>query len=963
MNTHIHNTTASFSLREARLCGRQVESVGQLQETMEGDKELRNNPHLRAALERYNKLIAVKYDKEFPVNSPERSFVLSMLLHYMTADAKGEAPNSYKDFTRGGIHLSDPFKRKTALLVNLGNATLAGDEKKKVENQKEIAEIDKATTDWNGDKYVDDAVLQKTIDVYLGWKRPLDALLKSKNVRIPQNEALEGPGGRSVLSRDQYFSLLLIVSEGGLQDIEKELQKGNDPTASILAFLEQKPVKEQVEPAQKAYRKLTINERGPAEALANFGIQLGPIVRARYFAVRNGTAKSPHLVAGESAASWEKDPWKAYLFLTEKESGVDASLGPNIQFLDAFKYYFDPATQNEPKAAEYGPKGKEMSKEDVIAGLRLIIRTLSEQDAVLTASAQARNALRNDKDITQKIEDIGGKTWEYIKEYRDHPIGSALIAIGGFLILRGLWRFLKKEHYNITNYAVLAGFAGLSVGLLQKNMTGKAWWESAGNKMKRWMGKEGDIDREDATMANYWTKMELKIDDQQKTNCMLLMEKQSASTVMDWYARYSQSNHSKGAGDNTPLGPGLQFPFPKGQEALRFKNFGNSSDARVSRLMYETLRAFFVNRGQAAVQSNLWDDPGENEEARASIGYSYIRQKYLTATPFTRLLSTGTTTTYGTPPILARTTVRGGIPTGSTVSLGPSSVRGPAVAVEQPVNYADASMWQIFYLESNPEMISRMGKQGAEYGSVLAELNYRAREIADSAIDGSAKILEIGGEKFVVVYDATKNMWVAAKEGAKKGIDATGEGIVYAWDATKGWVDKTGRSIMGPNPGPAPDPRETPVFKDKKQQLLALTPPINARFQGTAADKVQVGFSKDPSNAATSPLLYPVTLSLTDFTNDTSAQIKEKYLSAAVTLRKREIEAGATNPPEQGMKVERNGENISIHVDPNEKSISPVEDVLRTPNSIIYDKYNKWMNDRNTGVSAAQTQPDALKYN
>ncbi|MFA6039234.1 MAG: hypothetical protein WCV62_00705 [Candidatus Peribacteraceae bacterium] len=794
MNTHNTFPAASFSLSEARLCYQNQSSPSQLPDAMRAEQEMVKNPDVMQAKEAYEAFLRIKRPEL--LDQPDRTYFLAMVTNEMLLPAWEQRDQQalwpekgridYGSYRRENIRAADPFdllnrqnmqeevekltaeaeaaKQRSELLTRQKDeaeqrqesqqdimrmrqaaeaaqraAIVADEALAQAKDRMNQADADRdavagAQEKWVMEGVLDNTLMEKTADQYLAWRAQLDAVLGEKGIRVPRKQSQDTPWAKDDLLREEYFRLLVLVSQGKAEDVQKSAQGGLEGLRALLTGEAGRLGR-----ASRVYEELVPQELGSTETLNMYGFVPGPAVRNAYWKLRSGTdgawvkpgeapqaadAAAPVLRPGESAAAWLDNPMLAWEFLKDPATGF-ISKPENKKFLDALQYWNDPESRGDRQTEP------EISEEATKAILNLIVLSLLEYERMLGNSARQRTEIKLRENIGEKIEGQARGVWEYIKEYRDHPLGSALVAGAAFVALRAIYKFLfKNEHNNFVKWAVRGGLLGLAIGLYQKNTTGKAWWEGAWNKVEQWRGKERALKPEDQMLPRYWSA-ECKITDPQKRDCMLLIEEQDSKQTLDWYGRMDQALLAGKVRNNASLPADLQLPF-RLDSTTKERVFGQKSNTEIALLFYTTLKEFFKNRGEAVKKEGGPLADREKLTDPATLGYHYIYEKYITR----RIVTSIAGSLRYKNEIEPITEVRENLTSGTrrTTTLVPGSVTENRMeeytAQEQEQDMAHWPMWNIFLLEADPATLRKMGREAATPATMLEQLKYRAVEAA-----------------------------------------------------------------------------------------------------------------------------------------------------------------------------------------------------------------------------------------
>jgi hypothetical protein len=411
------------------------------------------------------------------------------------------------------------------------------------------------------------------------------------------------------------------------------------------------------------YTDLSFERVGPSETLQRFGIDVGPVVIRDYLRQRYQGSKRPgnsgpalpggaaDMDPGESAGSWKlmpDGPKRALRFLNNRlaggKEGDDMRNHPNARFINALRWYIDNNWKEAATPEEKLATGN-MRPADVQAILSLISEELVESEKQQDLTSSNLEDLRTRVDKVQSFESELPKLWEYMKDFREHPVGSAILWAGAIMAVRAAWGFMRADRSPFSKmfWGALAG--GLGYGLYQKSQKGEAWWDpmikSAGEAWR----KEKALPPDKRILPNYWAD---RLDKQRiplspagapqqsevltpkKTaECFALLSEQPADQVVKWYRQMNALS------PQDRLRIGVPMPFPvSGYRHL----FGDMSSRDIGNMFYMTLQRFFQDRGRVAkteLPPELRDGIITDGLDDAGAGLSYIEERYVKRQYFT----------------------------------------------------------------------------------------------------------------------------------------------------------------------------------------------------------------------------------------------------------------------------------------------------------------------------------------
>ncbi|MDD5623979.1 MAG: hypothetical protein PHI23_04705, partial [Candidatus Peribacteraceae bacterium] len=491
---------------------------------------------------------------------------------------------------------------------------------------------------WKDGKDPAPEVLERTIKQYQEWRRQLDAVLVRNRIIIPGAESVEAPAWQegNSLSRDQYFSLLVLVVQGKKT---REFAEAKN-IADLRALIADNAAA--IERPHAFYTELLPEEMGPKEMLARHGVVIGRETRSAYMEIRSGTKESPLLPAGQSAAFWRSNPMLAYDFLSDEDLPFSQSES-NQSFLFSLYMHYEPDAEKkrammEAFVGKYGDaKAREMSlsREATDATLELVIKSLLVTETEYAASSDKREELKERMTTGQTVEQWVKEAYRYMGDLKKHPVGSVLMGATAFIIIKWLYDFFFTDKHNkyVRNLVVYPSIIGAAIGLYQQHKHGKAWWESLGELAGLSRGKKPEDvnERERDTLADYWAR-ECGITDSQERECLLLLGNHDCRDVLQWYGRMDQAML---AGTATEDNDSLLLPFEL-DDKVKDNVFGREmNDINVAKVFYRTLHKFFAQRGKT-MRGRLGEGPGM-ERDNAALGYSIINKVYVERKPFSAI--------------------------------------------------------------------------------------------------------------------------------------------------------------------------------------------------------------------------------------------------------------------------------------------------------------------------------------
>jgi hypothetical protein len=414
----------------------------------------------------------------------------------------------------------------------------------------------------------------------------------------------------------------------------------------------------------------------------------------------------------------------------------------NDRFLDALNYWFvasDPAVQ---ASIQRRHRGREpLKQDDTEAILDLIIKTLTQHEGVATRSLQQQADLKEQVGPEEKLEKGVADAWEYLKDFREHPVGSAAIAGIGIVAALYLWRLKDKEKFTPFDLTMLGAFGVLGVNAFIKHQTGEGILDHAKELTKKYTGVElfssSDVPLEQQTLPNYWAKVVDSQDadkdipnnvltENRRIACLTLLQDQRLNDVTNWYEKMElwRTNGSRGAP------PALPFPI---QRAEKF--FGNADRREILHYFHQTLHHFFFERGRN-LPPNLRTSSLSGGSDYAAKGLAYIRQKYMVSglenVADNRLARFPDVITYN----------------GKTYDLSkpqsdamlklrkddPQVYRRLLLGrlIEKNFDWRNLKMYTVFLMEADPNGLNALGPLGADTAGLVREIQKEVEAIEAS---------------------------------------------------------------------------------------------------------------------------------------------------------------------------------------------------------------------------------------
>lgn len=755
---HFHFPAISIS-SERRLCHLGEQTPERAYETYTSTDAMNKNESIKEMRLQFDNLYTrAEYPEMNGDNVLDRAYFQAMLLDSAIADGK-----EYKEIKREDLNVADPLglmamasdlDRGRWLTANLPLDLLKSldDTLEEITDKKDITEASQlerlgqiyrdkvilSSEEWIKKGAISDPVVRRVpLERYRVISNDVDKVLEDNGIRVPHIESDLSTMGDTNLTRREYLTLLSLVWKGSVT-VEEIAAASASGTAAIRTLL---GVNESVVAGvQRRFVDISLEELGPSEMLSGLNVEITPDLRRSY--VRAATGKDPDfarvvpgsdaekmmpervvtLAADQTAGTWNRYPERAYPFLATYMGAPGSS---NPDFLRSLEYYFV-LTPEQRMGMEPPP----LDEKDTRAVLNLVSQSLVEAETVMRESSNQKTELRNALSFAEKAENTFGNVWEYMKDVRSHPVGSAMM--WGVAIVAGmkLWKFAKGEHKNFTQWVMGAGLVGAAVGLYQQHSGGNAWWESLGEKMNDWMGREKSKEAGEGTLANYWTdRLDRKSDRERVT--MTILGDQKIGSVLDWYGQMSQWK----AGGSEGVPPVSQI---RADAKLR-RYFGSNTTSRERDVMiYDTLNAFFEDRGRA-IEKEIPDYNSTIPRGdHAALGYAYIKDRYLEQVFFKSTVDgmivigdikiEGRTITEWDPenPELKRIEK-----TRPDVFLKLKEIHKGYLEEVRHRRTGEWDMNSIFLLEANPEILRRMGREGTEAAGMLDTLKDGIKGLSD----------------------------------------------------------------------------------------------------------------------------------------------------------------------------------------------------------------------------------------
>lgn len=623
--------------------------------------------------------------------------------------------------------------------------------------QKYRALVTADQVNWKNGANVNQTYVDAAADKYLVSKADVAALLAGARITPALGATEAGAIAGKTLSRQEYLALLALRWKDGLSDASAAIagKTGEEALVALRQYFLDTNIAEKYKKILTLHIDVSVGSAPYNEILNRYGVVLGPGLLAEYIQHGRGLLpKGATEAPNDRAASWDANPKFAYDFLNGRLPATEG----NREFLRALRYHrmlTDAERDEEKKNPDNVPR---MSREDVDTILSYIIATLQEREQVIADSMRQRTDWKQRESFAEGVERHAGQVFNYITNFQDHPVGSALWGLGAFLIGRKIWRGVfgdKKEGQQNDKKVSLVGWlgqtaailtiGGFAVHLYRKDTAGKSLGDDlvAGldwMKGKAGFGPEADPQRE--TFPEYWSKQltadpELPtatVNDSQMQYAISEMQDKPIGEVLEWYRQMELRRVAGG-------GP-LPWPFAIQKKS---KMFGQLPSKDVANIFHQTLHRFFYNRGKSLpVGTRTVTAAGVGFAER---GYAFIRDTYnqsrdvrVVGAEYRQAFVEYEYDNDGDPATPA-------LVVDLTNPLSPNYI---TLATEQPdvlqsllvgrmlfndkrttEHMAKMHMWQIFLIEADPNILRTSGPTGARLASLVEELQ---REVDDAAI-------------------------------------------------------------------------------------------------------------------------------------------------------------------------------------------------------------------------------------
>ena len=663
---------------EKRLCrrlGNGAEDLGRMHETLKANEQLKNNKDIQEALSLYdNALVRGRHADILTSQSKERPYVLTLILDGILNKRDAVPANNvnpdfdYQNVQKNQINPADPFDLIGRFDRN--NGTVAEKNKQLgvflrsfIEDEEVLEDI---SPDWNDDTKLGSAyrlIVQNArtawrdpnldirkddtlyVDVSMLWYKhistQLDDRMRTNGVR-PPSDTVEYPGDEDVdgtvakrtLSKEQYLILLRRSSENG----------GVLPYADLDVMKTAGDKEDKDARLTEVFTDVSIEKYGPSETLKRFGIVIGPYMHQKYADGRKGIFRDSRgeeykpqngEKTLESAAEWRRNPKVAYDFLLKNMPSEHGA--SNKIFLDSLEWHF--VFNDKDRSVTGGGKPEDlMKKDDTEAALTAISQTMLVYSGSFNETSRQRKALQEEVSVTQGIENMMGDSWEYMKDFSSHPIGSSLMwlaAIGAVRIIHG--KFLKGE----VKVWKIGALGVVAFNVFRKHQNGhNIMIDPFVDMYDGFMENEKSLDPRKRTLPNYWkhalegvendTGFYNDLPPDKEHLALTMMGEAPTDKLLKWYEEWGIHRNGPSGG----RAPKIPLKWQKYSS-----NLGEAATSKqVGDYLYLTMHKFFVHRGRDVKRTNLtYDIPGAMSEDEG-LGFAYIKEKYITHRFYKRLV-------------------------------------------------------------------------------------------------------------------------------------------------------------------------------------------------------------------------------------------------------------------------------------------------------------------------------------
>ncbi len=790
MRLPFHSLSASLLFGERRLIHfNHAEEQGQAAEIVAGHEEIAKHPDWKKLLAMYDDPMFLRAHREL-TDPVERGYFRTILLQFSVPQDVDVATANPEDIARLPHGIVDPALLEPGKEAELGEALK---EFLPDSQQKELAsDLDSAAM---GTEYVrrlhrqpltmerggtsDGAILESTLSYYKHCRATLDELLQEHGILIPETQSVDLGLGNN-LQREDYVVLLAKVWNGGIDDLKRLIESQSDhPTVALKQYIHDSVAADGDDVllrTHRLYAEQSLEQLGPTETLRRLGVMLGADT---YMAYQQGRSLGADAIP--SASTWMARPDHALAFLDGKlPNFAQAKLLPsdgNERFLDALRWYVAELGGSADAPADL-PSG--MNVADVKAMIGLVSTSLLERENANDEVQRGTQKMIVSRglNVDTAIEKGGMNLWKFMWDFKKHPLASGVLFAAAAGSIAVLWNILTAPRRGWTKFGALLAAGGLGYGLYQQHTKGEAWWNDAIQSFDKWWSGERGKQPEEQTLPAHWVE-KLHLDDHWLTSNFPWSKKNHAEAVIASLSeqQIAPTLHWFGdmyAWEKRP--DGSMPPMPSLPSKHR-RMFGEMPSKERSLLYFGVLKEFFRDRG-AYVREHHMDGMYKNAAIDdVALGFEYMRDKYdrgliyeVIATQFKEQFQV---VLDGDPP--ARIDAQG-LNLNETDILNRPDVL--ALRSSKPAAYAmlekflaefrpvrverDTGTWtmaSVFFAEADPEILRRIGRDGARAASNLDVLQNSAGNALSGAADGVSFYRGQMGEFWDERKEEAKGFW------------------------------------------------------------------------------------------------------------------------------------------------------------------------------------------------------------
>lgn len=797
MNIHItHSFSYPYSCSsERRFCMRDLRDA---HETLGALRDIEGNEAMKAANNLFTNPEALRRYPELQ-HALDRTIFLS--LFFGSALPTGQ---KYVEVTHETLNLTNPFGLVKSDVEGAGvwlRQTLEarpdviqklGDDPSDLGalGQNYFDRIDRTKAAWEEKDVsrIDPLILDAAVERYRYAKR----ILSEERIAIPESESAFQRS--NALSRKEYLALMTILWRGSVtrEDIQRARRGG---FAGIRSLIGDPGYVQDVAKAHGIYTDLSSGELGHEEML--HGLDIDPGVLRQQFLLYRKLPPEQGGISSEmigTVANKGEGTRRAFLFLKQWIPPTTR----NIAFMSALGFYIDkqwgadidpdPLSKLRALTDKEKERVSHMSQKDVLALLEVIRSHLQESEQTLHETNVRQKELFTERTRGEKIEEEMGNVWEYMKSFRDHPLGSGLMWVTAALLVAGTWGFLRKSHSKWTKLLFLGAVGGSAIALYQQHKGNPSWIENIFGRIEKWKGKEAQKSPEKQKVLDYWARVvdttemrdarevRAEVSTHQALHIFAVLKDQPLKCVLDWYELVDKWHlqHANTRGRNPPPTAKLDLGMVFGDPVL------SKLDRRDAVLkVYEVLRRFFVDRGRKVRAS------GEDALLRPStlagssvdekVGNAYITQKYTNTMHYKDLM---------------RNTVRENATEEDLQILGPwqpGEGVPPELQTVNPKLYdelialtwmkrakaaqiescAKTTVWDVLFFEENFEILRRQ-RGGAQPATYLQQLANYAHDTAHSMNPFRTDVYPERASRVILFSEAERSLFASDALGDSK---------------------------------------------------------------------------------------------------------------------------------------------------------------------------------------------------